>query len=210
MPVVAAASGLLLAAPGETTLQGFLFLVVAIVLAGFWAAQRVWYEHVWAGVEFGIADVARTTGPLILRMVRLGMVGLVPALVGFALYTVTGGKLPGWFVGVLILLPMLVFDVVLTFAVPALVFRTDEPSKAMSIGWRMLKASWPASAPHAFVPVIALTVLPSFLPADVPVAVDAAAQVAIALVALLARGVTLSGYDRFSGREPRLRAVMTG
>ncbi len=73
---------------------------------------------------------------------------------------------PGWF-GLVLLGLVLILDGLLTFVVPALALSVRSPGRALRMGFRVIRATWPTCAWYVFAPGLTLTVLAAALPRSV-------------------------------------------
>ena len=86
-------------------------------------------------------------------------------------------------------------DVVLTFVPSALVYTTRSARQALRIGLSMIRQTWPRSGLYILCPPLALNMLNTIYPTDIP-AVGVVTTAALALLALLAKGATAAFYLR--------------
>ena len=86
-------------------------------------------------------------------------------------------------------------DVVLTFVPSALVYTTRSARQALRIGLSMIRQTWPRSGLYVLCPPLALNMLNTIYPTDIP-AVGVVTTAALALLALLAKGATAAFYLR--------------
>jgi hypothetical protein len=138
------------------------------------------------------------------RFLRLGC--LVSALVGPL--ALVGGYLAGHFgtgeqiFTIATVTITVAFDLVLTFVPSALVFTTSSAREALKIGVRMIGETWPRSGLYVLCPPLALGMLNTIYPTQIPM-VRVATTAALALLMLFAKGATAAFYLR-------MRSVMPG
>jgi len=105
--------------------------------------------------------------------------------------------MPGWFhVGAALLL--LGMDFALTFVTPALAYTTRSASRAMGIGFAMIRQTWPRSALYVLCPPLALNLLHLIHPVSNS-AVQWAINPLLLFVSLLAKGAIAAFYLRERG-----------
>jgi hypothetical protein len=86
-------------------------------------------------------------------------------------------------------------DVALTFVPSALVYTTRSARQALRIGLSMIRQTWPRSGLYVLCPPLALNMLNTIYPTDIPV-VGVVTTAALGLLALLAKGATAAFYLR--------------
>src|SRR6266478_4754901 len=142
--------------------------VLAIMLAttvfqlGWYGAERVFFQRRFHGEPVAVRHLLGLVGPFIGRFFAVGLpFGIVLSGFFFAAFSVHrpgGGPMPGWFhVGAALLLVGM--DFALTFVTPALAYTTRSASRAMGIGFAMIRQTWPRSALYVLCPPLALNLL---------------------------------------------------
>lgn len=181
--------------------------VLAIMLAttvfqlGWYGAERVFFQRRFHGEPVAVRHLLGLVGPFIGRFVAVGLpFGIVLSGFFFAAFSVHrpgGGPMPGWFhVGAALLL--LGMDFALTFVTPALAYTTRSASRAMGIGFAMIRQTWPRSALYVLCPPLALNLLHLIHPVSNS-AVQWAINPLLLFVSLLAKGAIAAFYLRERG-----------
>ena len=181
--------------------------VLAIMLAttvfqlGWYGAERVFFQRRFHGEPVAVRHLLGLVGPFIGRFFAVGLpFGIVLSGFFFAAFSVHrpgGGPMPGWFhVGAALLL--LGMDFALTFVTPALAYTTRSASRAMGIGFAMIRQTWPRSALYVLCPPLALNLLHLIHPVSNS-AVQWAINPLLLFVSLLAKGAIAAFYLRERG-----------
>src|SRR5438034_1753681 len=181
--------------------------VLAIMLAttvfqlGWYGAERVFFQRRFHGEPVAVRHLLGLVGPFIGRFFAVGLpFGIVLSGFFFAAFSVHrpgGGPMPGWFhVGAALLL--LAMDFALTFVTPALAYTTRSASRAMGIGFAMIRQTWPRSALYVLCPPLALNLLHLLHPVSNS-AVQWAINPLLLFVSLLATGAIAAFYLRERG-----------
>jgi hypothetical protein len=97
-----------------------------------------------------------------------------------------------------IMVPM---DIALTFVTSALVFTTRSARQAFRIGLSMIRQTWPRSGLYILCPPLALNMLNTIYPTQIPL-VRVVTTAGFALLALLAKGATAAFYLRERPASP--------
>jgi hypothetical protein len=87
-----------------------------------------------------------------------------------------------------------VTDVVLTFVTPALAYTTRRVRHAITIGWSMLRSTWPSCAIYALLPPLTLTAFATYNPSSVSPLAELIITAASTLLGLLMKGAIASFY----------------
>lgn len=167
VPLAVAATALAGAVPLLTSgaLAGALYLLtipVTLFGLGLRGASRLWYVRLADGQPATAREMWRWSWRLLGRLIRLGLLVLVPFAVGYAVLhglLAAAGVSGNARVLVSLTIASLAVDVVLTFVVPALVLTRPTVRAAFSVGWRMLLAHWRHALAYVVTPPLALQVL---------------------------------------------------
>jgi hypothetical protein len=101
---------------------------------------------------------------------------------------------PTWRLLLLIAVMTIVVDVACTFVTPAIVFTSHRVRDALTIGLRVLRASWPSTAPYALIPPLAVVAFTLYSGLSPALAVPLVA--ASTLLNLIVKGATAAYYLR--------------
>lgn len=137
-------------------------LGVALFQIGWVGTERVWYLRGYRGLSLTPREALRFTRAFFGRYFSLALFTMIPFIAVLIMVSIAVALWvddPGLRRVIAFSLPILVVDVLLTFATPALAFTTSSASRAVGIGWRMLKAGWPGTAWYAFLPPMAILAL---------------------------------------------------
>lgn len=206
--VVAVAAVTLLASasnPGLSALGGLL----GLLLVGWPGAERLWYLRLWTGRTLTLGEAWRATLRCFGRFFVLGLlvVGIatvlaVPLIVAVVrevdLSTGTAPELsdlPRWTAVYAVLLATTGY-VLLTFVSPALVYSSRRVRDAIPIGLRLLRVSWPRTAPYAVLPA-ALAGVPGLFVGFAPLSPGTVLTTLLStLVLAVGRGAAAAFYLR--------------
>jgi hypothetical protein len=186
-----------------------LVLPLDLFLLGFAGTQRVWFLRGFRFRSLDPDEIWSMTLAFIPRFLLLSLVTGVSLVA--AAFVLRGLGIPLTFashatahrsLGVLVAACLLA-DVALTFVTPALALSVHSWREALHRGLRMLGETWPASAPYALTPGIAIFVLSASAP---PKSSDGTFDVALvaaagAVLALWLKGAIVAFYVR---RHPGL------
>ena len=185
---------------------GLLVLAVEVFLVGFIGAQRVWFLRKLRGVRFDAREMWTLPWSFFGRFLCLDLLVTliaIPFFVPAILITLprhadstanphippllTVGALVGAFL----------FDVALTFVVPALALNVRSVRASIRLGWRMTKRTWPTNVWYMFAPGITLVAVAAALPISVaPSAVYVCVGLLTTLVSLWFKGAAVAFYVR--------------
>jgi hypothetical protein len=101
---------------------------------------------------------------------------------------------PSWRLLLLSALVTVVVDVACTFVTPAIVFTSHRVRDALRIGLRVLRASWPSTAPYALIPPLAVVAFALYSGLGPATSVPLVA--ASTLLNLIVKGATAAYYLR--------------
>lgn len=181
-----------------------LVCVAALAFDTGWAgAERMFFLRRREGESVTVRDLFGAVPTFMGRFVRLGC--LLSALVGPV--ALVGGYLAGRFGAgkqtftIATVTLTVAFDLVLTFVPSALVFTTTSAREALKLGVRMIGETWPRSGLYVLCPPLALGMLNTIYPTDVPM-VHVATTAALALLMLFAKGATAAFYLRVRPMMP--------
>ena len=190
-----------------TTLLGLPLVLFGI---GWLGTQRIWYQRLFEGQTLSSAEVWQLSKKFFGRYLVLGLIVAIPIFLGLlgmvAQVALTGEPhhsfpFPIWWYPFVIAYGFLP-DVLLTFVTSALAYTTNRVRIAWSIGTKMIKETWPASAAYTFVPPITLLALATLNPIRLPASVVVLLAVISTLVGLLVKGAIAAFYLR-QPVEPR-------
>jgi len=182
---------------------GLVALPFELVLAGWAGTQRIWYLRAFRGKTMGPGEARRFTwaflGPFFALGLLVGLVvgalSLVVGVVGGMTGTDVGARSTGFVVYLTIVIVLM--DVFLTFVTPALAYSTDSATKAIGLGWRLLRQDWPRCAWYALMPPLALVLVTRSLPRSSLAVVPAAIIGTLAwMLNLCFKGATAAYYLR--------------
>ncbi|MEA2647072.1 MAG: hypothetical protein QOE92_2155 [Chloroflexota bacterium] len=196
----------LLVGTGGSSYLAFVSIPVLLFMTGFYGTQRIWYLRVFRGQHLGAREVWTTSWAMFRRFAIVGIVVGLPyiaiAAVAGLLIGATGGRADNGLGATSILVIgvawALVVDFLLTFVAPALAYTTRTPERAMRIGWRMIKSTWPRSALYVFLPPLAFQ-LACQLPRETGSPTQLillGATLATAMINLVAKGAIAAFYLR--------------
>lgn len=190
-------------AAGRHHSLAFLTTVGVIVYGltiGFYGTQRVWLFRLYGGESLTPSEVWTLSTRYFRRFAALGAwfvlplglaLGAVATTHNTAALLVTGGVLS------------YLLDVVLTFVVPELTFRTASVRDAWRSGRAMLRDTWPASRWYVLAPGLAVLVLGNLLGGTHRSVWGAALEgVAAGLLSLVFRAAILRYYLRLRPETP--------
>lgn len=195
--------------PASAAHTGLGILVGALVIAlvGWPGAQRLWFLRAASGRRLAAGEALRVTFRYFGRFAVLGLVLaaafvpiLIPAAVWYAVHTqrLADGTVitpaPSGWILLIGALATVLLDVALTFVTPALVFTSHRVRDALRVGFRLLRASWPAAAPYALVPPLAAVAVSLY--SGLRPAVSIPLVAASTMVNLIVKGATAAYYLR--------------
>lgn len=178
-----------------------IFLI--FVFCGWSGAERLFFLRQHEGKAVTLWELFRATPRFAGRFVRLGCllllaIGPIVFLTGYfeGRHAAAGGHSSSTVPSHLPLaLAVVVMDLVLTFVTSALVFTTRSATQALRIGVSMIRQTWPRSGLYVICPALALNMLNSIYPTQLPF-VKVATTAGLAVLALLAKGATAAFYLR--------------
>lgn len=191
-------------------LWSLLWLVAEVFFLGFTGSQRVWFLRRARGVGIHPAEVWTLSWRFFGRFLCLDLLFSIPiAAVAIPVIvanthqviTSTGAVVTTtsytWELTVALVALGFVFDVLLTFVVPALALSTRSVRASFRLGWQVTKRCWPTDAWYLFAPGITLLALSGALPRSV---IPTGALIVLGLVssflALLFKGAIVAFYIR--------------
>ena len=184
-----------------------LVLVVALVLAlfgiGWFGVERMFFLRRRQGEKVTLRGLLASAPSFVGRFLRLGfLVGVVvfPAIliVGSLVSRFDAAAphvSPAAATRILLMAIMVPVDLGLTFVTSALTFSTRSAREALRIGLTMIRQTWPRSGLYVLCPPLALNMVNSIYPTNIP-AVSVATTAGLALLSLLAKGATAAFYLR--------------
>ncbi|MCU1591051.1 MAG: hypothetical protein JWP11_2307 [Frankiales bacterium] len=180
---------------------------VVIALAGWPGTQRLWFLRAQTGRSMPFREAIQVSFRYFGRFAVLGLAlsaFLVPLLIAvgvwYAKHTqrLADGTVvtpaPSWRVLVLIGIVTVVFDVICTFVTPAIVFTSHQVRDALRIGLRLLRATWPSTAPYVLIPPLAVVAFSLYSGLGVRFSVPLVAV--STLLNLVVKGATAAYYLR--------------
>jgi hypothetical protein len=179
--------------------EAIVSLPIEIILVGFLGTQRVWLAALYEGDVMPWREIWSTTRSFIGRFVALGLVvaaASIPIDLGLSFVVLRmGASFPA--VIVIDVGYALVLDVALTFVVPALALTTPSVGKALRIGLRMIRRTWPSCAWYVLTPGLTLVaVAQAFRPSSTTVVATAALVAITSALALWFKGAIVAFYLR--------------
>jgi hypothetical protein len=178
-------------------------LVVAVFLVGFSGTERVWFRRAFEGRDLAAGEVWSISWSCFGRFLGLGLLALIPVVILVGTFIVAGGITslahPG--ANYLLIGSVAVIDVLGTFISPAATFSSSQVGKAIGMGLRLLRETWPSCILYAFCPPLALQALAALTPSQLPLLAVTLA-VLTALVSLVFKGATAAFYLRRAPQEP--------
>jgi hypothetical protein len=177
-------------------------LPVLLFSIGWPGTERAWYLWGFQGNRMTPGTAWTLTWGYFGRFLRLGLVLMPLFIAPFVLMTIDRR----WEVGLVVVTVLLDFG--LTFVTPALAYSTGSALEALGIGLRVIRRTWPSSAPYVLVPPLAFQLLARLEPPTAFVA-DLGLQIAWVLTALLLKGAIARFYLRRFHPED-LQAVPPG
>jgi hypothetical protein len=204
---------------GARQVAELLSIPAALFGIGWLGTQRIWYQRLFEGQSLSPAEVWRLSWTFFGRYLVLGLIVAIPIFLGLlgvlAQVALTGEPhrsfpFPIWWYPFVIVYGFLT-DVLLTFVTSALAYTTNRVRVAWSVGTKMIKDTWPASAAYTFVPPITLLALATLNPIRLRAPVVVFLAVVSTLVGLLVKGAIAAFYLRHAalpttGDEAQLRA----
>jgi hypothetical protein len=169
--------------------------IVTFLAVGWPGTEREWYRRSFTGTGLAPSEILPTTWHFFGRFLRLALLA-IPLCILLVVLSAWSESSPVVDMGLALVLVFLV-DVAFTFVTPALTFTTSSAREALSIGFVMLRAHWPAAAPYALTP--ALVIILGAQTLVQPVIGTGGAFLATALAGLLAlaiKGATVAFYLR--------------
>ncbi len=160
-----------------------------VPLAGWVGTQRIWYLRAFRGKTMGRGEAGRFTWAFLGRYLVLGL--FVEVVVSPLVLV----RPTGWLV--YLALVLILVDIFLTFVTPALAYSTKSTTKALRIGWRLLRQDWPHCAWYALTPPLALNLITRSLPRSSLAVVPAAVIGTVTwMLRLWFKGATAAYYLR--------------
>jgi hypothetical protein len=179
------------------------YLPVALVTAGFYGTQRIWYLRRFRGNDLASGELLSLTWSFSGRFITLGLMVAFPwFLLGIVeTLTIDLTSAGAWWRTISLITYVVYFlaiDFLLTFATPMLAFKTRSASQALDLGIRMIRQTWPRAALYVLVPPLALQLLiyrplGLFRLSWLAIAIEAAVA---ALINLLFKGAVAAFYLR--------------
>jgi hypothetical protein len=188
-------------APGHTV-----GALIGIVFLGWVGSERLWFLRAYNGRALSARTALRASMDYWPRLVcltlLLGVITLpptIPVIVVFYQSVESGGRvahahLPTWALAYSVAMSLLI-DFALTFVTPALIYTDLHARRALGIGLRLLRQTWPHAAPYVLLPPLAVVIL-SRLTGERLGWVGALLLVLTHLLNLIAKGATASFYLR--------------
>ncbi len=194
------------ASAGHQALSALVGLTV-IALVGWPGTQRLWFLRAATGRTIGAGEVLRLTfryfgrfAVLGLTLAALALPLFIVAVVYYAAHThlLADGSVttpaPGGWILIVGAVATVAVDVAFTFVTPAIVFTSHRVRDALRVGFRLLKATWPAAAPYALIPPLAAVAVSLY--SGLRPAVSIPLVAASTLVNLVVKGATAAYYLR--------------
>jgi hypothetical protein len=169
--------------------------IVTFLAVGWPGTEREWYRRAFTGAGLAPSEILPTTWHFFGRFFRLALLA-IPFVILLVALSAWSDNSPVVDIGLALVLVFLV-DVAFTFVTPALTFTTSSAREALSIGFAILRANWPAAAPYALTP--ALVVILGAQTLLQPVVGTGGTFLATAVAGLLAlaiKGATVAFYLR--------------
>jgi hypothetical protein len=184
-----------------------LSLAAEVYLVGFVGAQRVWFLRKLRGVPFHAREMWTLPWKFFGRFLCLDLLGTaiaLPVFIPLIFVTLPPAGTPSanptpipTVFRIVLLVGSLLFDVMLTFVVPALALNVRSARASIRLGWTMTKRTWPANAWYMFTPGITLVALTALLPAStIPTGLDVCIGIASGALGLWFKGATVAFYVR--------------
>lgn len=130
-------------------------LIFSLVFAGWFGTQRIWYLRAFRDKQLEPGEFWPLTSAFRARYIVLGiLVGVVGMIPVVPLFASSEGRHTSAIVGFAVW--AMAIDAALTFVTPALAFSTRKVREAFSIGFTLIKRTWPASFLYVFIPPLAL------------------------------------------------------
>ncbi len=193
----------------------FLLLPLRVAVIGFYAVPWAFYLRASEDRTLAWYEMFGVTWSYFRRFLRLGLIVLgavvIPVSIGVvAVLRHQGwhGSLvnhpPSWYLLTVVTM-VVVVDALLTFATPALVYSTDLAVDALGSGFRLMRATWPSSAPYVLTPGLTLSVIGLILPRSIlGVGGNVAIAAVGAVIGLAFKGAIASFYLRNVGQADRM------
>lgn len=191
-------------------LWSLLWLAAEVFFLGFTGTQRVWFLRKARGVGIDPSEVWTLSWRFFGRFFCLDLLLAIPILLvaipvivanTHQVVTPTGAVVTTtsytWELTVGLVALGFVFDVLLTFVVPALALSTRSVRASFGLGWRVTKRCWPTCAWYLFAPGITLLALSGALPRS---AISTGGVIVLGLIssllALWFKGANVAFYIR--------------
>jgi len=151
----------------------FLSLPFALVLAGFYGTQWLFYLRLLTNRDLRPVEIPWITIRCIGRFLRLGLLTLGPLIVALLVAVMRQGASNVSHAGrvrftnhaqIFVILYELVIDALLTFVTPSLVYSTSSAVESIRLGLKRLRATWPASAWYVLTPGLTLSLSAYLIP----------------------------------------------
>lgn len=175
----------------------------AIVSVGWSGTERLVYLRLWRSRELSGRDMTLATTEFVWPVLRLLLLVLLPSATiaagaAVAVAAATGGAVHPLPVslgtGILV-------GLVLTFALPALVFTTRRARSAVAVGVRLLRGTWPGNAWHVVVPLAAFVARGTPGRPVMAPEMEVLAAIGLAVLGLWFKGAIAAFYLREMGTE---------
>ena len=140
-------------------LLAWLVIGLFVIGVGWCGVEREWYLRAFQGQRMDLEEAFRLSLSFFWPFARLGLlvsVALVPVFGVALVFVLREQRVAAW---TALVVGGVILDVVLTFVTPALAYDTPRALVALRAGTRMIFDQWPASAPYALVPGIALVLV---------------------------------------------------
>jgi len=188
---------------GGSTPLGVLLLPVLLLSIGLTGTIRLSFAlHANDQPALSFGEALASSWGFLGRFFCLDLLGglvaapvLVAALAGFGARTVGAVVVTS--------LVVLVIDVVGTFVPPALALSTSQVTKAIPLGWRVLREGWPQHRWHVLLPPVTLQVVAAANLRALPLALLAAIQLVVAIVGVVVRGAVTAAWLRAMPASPQ-------
>lgn len=136
-------------------------LPVDLFLVGFAGTERVWFLRRYRFRTLDHDEITTLTSAFLPRYLLLVLITGVPFVAAAVVLRRVGLPLA-------VLGAAMAADVALTFVTPALALSTRSCREGLRLGFRMLRATWPASVPYVLAPGLALAAAAASMPKTIP------------------------------------------
>jgi hypothetical protein len=166
--------------------------------AGYVGTERVWYLRLWRKKPMQFGDIWRMSRSFIGSYLALGFLASLPLLPVYIFFPTTSGGFD-FESFIVTAIATAAYDILLTFATPAIAYTTRDPVEALKISFRTIRHQWPRSGMYALVPPLAALLFLRFLPErTLPVGTVIGLTAVGVLLNLLFKGATAAFYLRFN------------